>query len=137
MCIITDDVEVATEDIKVYKVMIAGETPFQGGGKRGLGFDTLGHVIRFKAKGFDDGFGYSAFPTEKQAKTYCNKLVNGRGQAPKWFNVNSLNFRAKKPDVVPLKIPKGSRYAGGKIEMGCYGAFLPALRCEKLRRLEL
>ena len=121
MCIVAEQVKVANKDIKVYKVFTRGETPFRGiQGYEvfgdGIASLTVWGVSQMKAHGFDLGYGYSAFLKRKNALTYQSIL---------------------KMDCMSIEdfiIPKGTRYAIGKIGKSMPGQGLRAVRCEHLKK---
>jgi len=124
MCIIAEDVKVATKDITVWKVFMDGRTPF----KDNHGSDvcqelkdgvTRKKVVGKKAKGFGLGFGYSVFSLKRTANCYINCIKSRHG----WDNL----------EPVKLLIPTGTKYARGAIELAMIGGNLPAIRCERLK----
>ena len=127
MCIIAKDVQIAEEDIKVYKVFRYGSTPFKNhkghdsyNGEINFGM-SVKDVIENKAKGFGTGNGYSVFLSKKTATAYISEIERCHG----WEGL----------ELVKLVIPAGAKYAKGRIENRMIGGSLPAIRCEYLGKV--
>ena len=118
-------VKIASKDIKVYKVLINnGSTIFRNEKAYELHFSKIGkysedfdNIIKNKAIGFDEGYGFTVFKSKEITKSYINEVKNNY----------SLCLITRE-----YKIPKGSKYEEGKIQECFVGGDLVAIRCEEL-----
>ena len=117
-------VKIANKNIGVYKVLFSnGETVFRN--KEGVNNnkyknnDFFDDMVKNKAIGFDEGFGFTVFRKKEVAKLYMNEVRRGYP-----FNFFII--------IKEYKIPKGSKYEEGKIQECFVGGDLVAIRCEEL-----
>jgi len=115
MCIITDKIKIAEDNIPVYKVF------YNKNGVLQFPFKRWEYPIfnpHKKAVGFDKGYGYSCFLSLELAERYQSILKKDP------YIVDNI--------IISLFIPKGTRYAIGSISRGYYGQGLDAVRTEEL-----
>ena len=130
MCIVNGKgVKIAEKDIVVIKVLLkSGSSIFRDEEGEGCGSFWVGKyltdfndMIKKKAIGFNEGFGYTVFKLGADVKCYTDKIQQA-------YPIACLKFIVRK-----YKIPKGSRYEYGEIARGLIGGGLEAIRCEQLR----
>jgi hypothetical protein len=76
-------------------------------------------IFRYKAKGFDRGFGYFCLQTEDEADNFAISISGLYGEIEETF-------------YKKVWVPAGARYAIGEGELGFIGAGYIAIRAEQL-----
>jgi len=124
-------VKIAEKDIVVIKVLLkSGSSIFRDEEGEDCGCFRVGEyltdfndMIKKKAIGFNEGFGYTVFKLGADVKCYTDKIQQA-------YPIACLKFIVRK-----YKIPKGSRYEEGKIANNLLGSGLEAIRCEQLKKV--